>query len=147
MLFKRSKYLVVRAICSRKRYCIWSEWPWFSEIDFFFGAGGRGTNLPAVSPIYLRNEYGGLQISILWVRAHCKVFKIHLDNWQLLGGNCSGNLVFYDFFAGNYSQNQSKYFAMTCFNQIQIMNFTKFIASHQYMDELCEIFDCVKYSS
>ena len=29
---------------------------------------------------------------------------------------------------------------MTCFNQIKIMNFTKFIASHQKMGKLCEIF-------
>ena len=29
---------------------------------------------------------------------------------------------------------------MACFNQIKIMCFTKFIASHQHIGKLCEIF-------
>ena len=38
-------------------------------------------------------------------------------------------LVFYHFFSENYYQSKGKYFAMTCFNQIQIMNFTIILVS------------------
>ena len=36
--------------------------------------------------------------------------------------------IFHHFFLAKYYQNQGKYFSMTCFNQIRIINFTKAIA-------------------
>ena len=95
MLLKWSNDLVVKPICSRWRKCIWSEWTWFSDMNFFLLVGW--TNLRVVSPVYLRIWYGGLQISILQLRAHCKVFKIHIDSLQLWGGNCYCHPCFLSF--------------------------------------------------
>ena len=125
MLFKWNNDLVVRV----------ENGHGFLKLIFFFWVGGcqSSSSLPKIL-------IWGMQISILWVIHIAKSSK-----FALTVGNCEVVialviLVFYHFFSANYYRNQDKYFAMTRFHLIQIMNNTK---SFAFLTNIWV--SCVKY--
>ena len=92
--------------------------------------GGQTFQFPSLACLKIWYEGGGgLQISILMFGAHWKHFKIHIESMKLRDGDYTWNPYFAISWQQITTKNQGKYFAMTCFNQFQIMNFTKFIVS------------------
>ena len=91
-------------------YLIW--------IFFLWGGGQPFSSLPS------------LPKKLIWGTANFNTANFNKSSkFTLTVGNCEvlialAILVFYHFFSENYYQSKEKYFDMTCFNQIQIMNST-----------------------